>query len=156
MLAPAVRRLLDAGTPVLSLSRNPERLGPHPLLTGVVADWADPAGLRQAARGAYDGPLGVALLWVHTAYRGGVYPVVDELLTDDAVVVEVNGSAAGPSDRKQSEQLLAKPGRTLRRVRLGSVVEGGTRSWLTHDEISAGALRALAGGPDDQAVGEAT
>jgi hypothetical protein len=159
MLAPAVRRLLDEGTPVVSVARRTDRLAPHPLLTQVAADWAAPESLVGAVRRAHPGPFGQALLWVHSGHQQVVYAAVGRLLAPGAAVVTVHGSRGASTDgpdpaAQAAEATIRGSGRSLRRVILGWVPDGSATRWLTHDEISAGAVRALQDGPTTQVVGQ--
>ena len=49
--------------------------------------------------------------------------------------------------------ILQRAGDVIPQI-LGSVADGGSRRWLTHEEISRGSLQALAERASDQVVGE--
>ncbi|MDV6011960.1 hypothetical protein [Haloechinothrix sp. LS1_15] len=155
MLGPAVRTLARDGSLVLSVARRPERLGQVPGVMPVTGDWARPDDLAEAVAAAIaatgcGAPRG-AITWVHSPHTAAVHTAIARLLTRDAVVVNLRGSAGrDPShDAAHVPDAFAQP-RRYRAVVLGftDTAGGGTR-WLTHREISDAALRAL---NDEEAV----
>ncbi|MFC4333604.1 Rossmann-fold NAD(P)-binding domain-containing protein [Salininema proteolyticum] len=140
MLRPAVRSLAEAGSRVLVAARSPKgitEVGPTGSVSFVGAHWERPRELADSVRRAAGGPLERAVLWVHAPFRAAVEDALGDVLADDAVVVRLYGSAA------QEPSPAERPPWTVRNVVLGSKIEAGRRRWLTHGEISSGALRAL-------------
>lgn len=158
MLRPAVHDLLHAGARVVLVARRPERaeIGAADLerLVPVAADWTDPERLGDAVRESVDGrPITEALLWMHTPYDEGVHRVLDPLLSAEATVVQLWGSAG--VDPRHSRPLPEQHGspRSYRSVVLGFAdTSHGTR-WLTDREVSDGALRGLRDTTPEQIVG---
>jgi hypothetical protein len=153
-----VRELLRSGrTVVLVARRASEFEAPVPSsgrLITVDADWRDPerfaAAVAQATRGL---PLEAAVLWVHRPHRDRIVRELADLLPPGAVVVRLWGSGGGDPEA-EARAAVRLDGRSMREVYLGSVTEAHGWRWLTHEEISAGALHALAGGNAEHVVGE--
>ncbi|KAK9235367.1 hypothetical protein V1525DRAFT_410238 [Lipomyces kononenkoae] len=100
----------------------------------VDADWADPSFpvlVGQAIE--QTGPIEKALLWLHDPVA--IIPRILPLI-ENAQTVLVLGSR-----QRQPEILAGKAHITI--VRLGSIQTDSGRRWLTHDEISNGAIAAL-------------
>lgn len=99
-------------------------------------DWTDPSfhdRLTQAVRAGP--PVGRALLWLHRM-EADLLAVLP--LLDGARIVLVLGSTDGhPAD---------VGGRGIVTVRLGRMPSRNGRRWLSHEEISAGAIAALQDG----------
>ncbi len=155
MLAPAVRWLLDTGRTVVLVARRAsafERDAGD--LVAIDTDWSDAHELAEAVRRS---PLrrhvGAVLLWVHLPHRDPVAVALDAVLPRDAMVVRLWGTGSGQprEDARRAPQLA---GRTVCETYLGSVSEPHGWRWLTHDEISTGALEALAGDAREQTIGE--
>lgn len=158
MLRPAVHDLLDEGARVVVVARRPERAASGTdrdgLLVPVTADWAEPRQLAERvvkARG--DQPFAEAILWVHSPYGDGLHPELGSLLTDDAVVVHLWGSAGrDPREGPEVPDAYVQP-RRYRRVVLGFADGSSGTRWLTDDEISGGAVHALTDPAPVQIVG---
>ncbi|MBE3001703.1 hypothetical protein IDM40_23835 [Nocardiopsis sp. HNM0947] len=158
MLRPAVHDLLDSGARVVLVARRPERAAAgapdRGRLVPVAADWKDPQRLGEAVREAVVGrPVTEALLWVHTPHDEGVHRTLDPLLSPDATVVQLWGSAG--ADPRNSRPLPDQysPPRSYRSVVLGFADTARGTRWLTDREISDGALRALRDTAPEQIVG---
>ena len=103
-------------------------------LLAVDADWnSPPFPSRVSAAITEAGPIATALLWLHEPE-----PVLEWLLPliGSARVVLVLGSMAG------QPRLPSMPP-SVATVRLGSMPATHGWRWLTHEEISAGAIAAL-------------
>jgi NAD(P)-dependent dehydrogenase (short-subunit alcohol dehydrogenase family) len=115
----------------------------------VEADWAAPESFAERAEKALNGRAELLVAWVHDAYRAAVLAAVAPLLTPEAAVVEVLGSAAAQPLAGTAEPTL--PEHDTQLVVLGFVRDGESTRWLTHRETSEGVLdavhRALAGRP---------
>ncbi|WP_017612769.1 Rossmann-fold NAD(P)-binding domain-containing protein [Nocardiopsis salina] len=158
MLRPAVHDLLGSGARVVLVSRRPERAAAgapdRGRLVPVAADWSAPERLGEAVREATGGrPMAEALLWVHTPYDEGVHASLDPLLSADATVVQLWGSAG--ADPRLSRPLPGQyaPPRAYRSVVLGFADTARATRWLTDREVSDGALRALSDAAPEQIVG---
>ena len=152
MLAGLTRALVERGHPVTSLSRR----GAMPVAASasnsllqarfspVAVDYRQTGALRDALGRAVSerGPLELAVCWVHT--DGPEVPaLVAEALAPGARLVQVFGTRIWP--------LADVPLHiAYRQVLLGSL--GGR--WLTHEEISTGALAAVDADLPVRVVGE--
>jgi hypothetical protein len=115
-------------------------------LRPVDADWSQGSFPDEVTAAlAEAGPIGTALLWLHQPE-----PVLAWLLPRlrGARIVLILGSRDGRPG-------LPDPVEALATVRLGSVAAAHGRRWLTHAEISAGAVAALQDGAS-RVVGELT
>jgi nucleoside-diphosphate-sugar epimerase len=158
MLRPAVHRLLEERSRVVVVARRPERAASGTArderLIPVAADWAKPRQLVDRvveARGHE--PFGEAILWVHSPSGDALHPELHATLVDDAVVVHLWGSARRDPLRGPGVRDAYAPPRRYRRVVLGFADGPGGTRWLTDEEISAGAVRALADPDPVQIVG---
>ncbi|RRD48421.1 hypothetical protein [Arachnia propionica] len=123
-------------------------------LTAVDADWVRPAEYGQRCRDAVAGRDGLAvILWVHQPHRDAVTVEIDPLLSEATRVVRLWGSSSG--DPRDRARVSRKPrAGSLCEVYLGSTFDGAGRTWLTHEQISQGALEALRGDHREHTVGE--
>ncbi|QFZ24749.1 hypothetical protein EKG83_37835 [Saccharothrix syringae] len=158
MLKGCAEELLEQGWLVLLPSRRPDAsLGQvaraavrgrghvpqqtrHRPLT-VAADWARPAELAERVRVVLDRPADLLVAWVHQSYRDAVLRAVAPLLAPQAPVVEVHDSGAVDPVRGVPDPAL--PGHPTQQVVLGFVRHGGGTRWLSHEEASAGVLKAV-------------
>lgn len=131
MLADATRALAERGHVVTSIARRPAELGPS--VISVALDYREVGEVRRALEEsvAERGPLELALCWVHTD-APHVPSVVAAALHPGGRLVQVFGTRVWPLDPVPLHI-------AYRRVLLGSA-EG---RWLTHAEISSGALHAI-------------
>ncbi|HIW99612.1 MAG TPA: hypothetical protein H9871_05665 [Candidatus Nesterenkonia stercoripullorum] len=148
MLRPAVHALTHRGHSVTAVSRQPGRATPPSTIPGeftaVSADWRDPESLTDAVADAAHGHLfPTAVVWVHSPYRVAVMRGLARLLTADAVVVQVWGSASHDPRDVLDSQGVDLPGRTMCHVMLGYVRLAGISRWLSSAEISDGVVHAL-------------
>lgn len=157
MLRPAVYRLLSQGTQVILVARRPERIAPETSaepLVRVAADWSDPENLAAAVGESTAGRLvPAALLWVHTPYDQGLHQAIDPLLSPTATVVQLWGSAGQDPRRSRPNPAQYRAPRSYRSLMLGFADGPSTTRWLTDQEISDGALRALNDPAEQQLVG---
>lgn len=157
MLGPAVRELLDSARTVVLVARrasNFHHKDDAGRLVTVDADWEDAEQFGETLRRAVHGlNVEAALLWVHLPHRDPVVRVLDDLLPPGAVVVRLWGTGSG-QPREDAHVAARLEGRTMREVYLGSVASPQGWRWLTHSEISAGALEALAGADTHHIVGK--
>ena len=154
MLLPAVRELLERGHTVALVARRPQRAGLHPRLLPVHGDWNDANGLARGVQAS----LGTArpskaILWVHSPYKAAVYAALDSLLSPDAVIVDLTGSAGASPLIARIPEPFCQP-RQYRQVVLGFVGKHGRPTrWLTDQEVSDGSLKALDTPGSPQVVG---
>ncbi|XAM01492.1 hypothetical protein OT109_08855 [Phycisphaeraceae bacterium D3-23] len=107
--------------------------------TGVDADWRDGEGYLEAIESAVarSGPVDLGVVWLH-AEASAILPGLFSLLGGGGCrVIHVLGSSRPAAGRRLAAQ---HTGLVYHTVTLGSVQEGGSRRWLTHDEIVAGVL----------------
>lgn len=148
MLRPAVHELIDRGRRVVVASRRPEQAARPETGRGrfvpVIADWQDPETLIDSIVTATGGrSVTQVVVWVHSPYRTAVMGELEHVVTSDAIVVQVWGSAAEDPRKVLATELVTLPGRSMRDVILGYAIEARASRWLTHTEISDGVLHAL-------------
>lgn len=168
MLAGTVLDLVRRGHPVAVVARREERLrrladaadGAPGRLLPARADWADGAALRTALTAAREtlGAFGLAVLWVHSPHRQRAQAEVAALLADEALVVDVLGSASRDPGGlvPETPEAFRRPGIGYRRALLGFAGEGSRTRWLTDAEISAGVTAAVDGSGESHTVGRLT
>lgn len=153
MLRHGVHDLLAEGATVVLVARRPERVGEHPRLVPVRADWNDPDDFATSLQGALGSVRPAeAVLWVHSQFGEKVHAALDPLLDPNAVVVHLWGSAVSDPRQVPVPPEYAPP-RSYRQVVLGYTGAAGRTRWLTNREISDGALRALRDPSSQQIVG---
>ncbi|MEU1476216.1 hypothetical protein [Streptomyces sp. NPDC005760] len=156
MLSGTVQALADQGCTTAVLARRPgppARTGP---VVAVPVDYTDPAALKDALFKAVrdTGRFRLAVLWVHTPAQASAYGVIAQALTDDALVVEVLGSAAAAPSAPPATAPAPFHGHRYRRVVLGFADgDDGTTRWLSHREISEGVTAALRTPEDLRIIG---
>jgi len=156
MLSGTVRALADDGCTTAVLARRAaSALWAGPVVPMPV-DYTDPAALTDALRRTVrdTGRFRLAVLWVHTPSQAAAYGVIAETLTDDALVVEVLGSAAAAPSAPPATAPAPFRGHRYRRVVLGFADGGdGTTRWLSHREISKGVTTAVRTPGDFRIIG---
>lgn len=156
MLLPAVRQLLWEGKELVVAARRASRAlqGVTGSVTAVDADWSQPAQYARLCMEAIAGRevLGV-LLWEHQPHRDAVTRAIEPLLSQATRIVRLWGSASGDPRVKARASYRPVAG-DLCEVYLGSATGPEGRSWLTHEQISQGALAALRGDCREQTVGD--
>lgn len=156
MLRPAVEQLLREGEAVVVVARHASRTVAE-LPEGSVAvdaDWSRPGEYVQLCAEAVAGRdvLGV-IVWVHQPYRDAITRRIEALLFEGTRIVRLWGSASGDPRAKARASYQPRTG-DLCEVYLGSVAAGEDRSWLTHEQISRGALAALRGNCREHTIGD--
>ena len=149
MLAGAALGLEADGYAVSWLSRSgtlPD--GAHG--TSHICDWESATSLQAAVRSAIEanGLPEIVLAWAHTV--GPVLEIARAISgsTKNVRLHHVLGSSVSDPARKDALARIklgfdGLPGIDWRAICLGFVRSGETSRWLTHDEISAGALAAI-------------
>ena len=133
------------------LCRHPDRFK-HDVAPGVLSrsavDFRDEDSTAQAIEAALerDGPCTTALLWLHSDAESSlrrIFAIFGGVKSNPRVVWILGSAAADPSTSLETRiaELGASP-INLRIAILGYQREGPRSRWLTHDEISAGALKA--------------
>ncbi|RRD42029.1 hypothetical protein [Buchananella hordeovulneris] len=156
MLLPAVRHLLREGEDVVVAARRASRAlqGVTGSVTAIDADWSHPAHYAELCLEAVAGrEVRGVLIWVHQPHRDAVTQAIEPVLSQATRVVRLWGSASGDPRAKARASYQPSVG-DLCEVYLGSVAGPDGRSWLTHEQISQGALTALRGGCREHAVGD--
>mgnify|MGYP006288237199 CR=1 FL=1 len=161
MLAAATRQLASCSEAVTLVARQPEALDGLECeqVERIAVDYhrsealLDHLGRASASQGAFD----LALTWVHGSADTTLGRIAEWLATqaESPRLVDVQGSAAGrPGGASPRHRRLSEiDGVVYQRVILGFVIEDGRSRWLTHDEISAGVLDAVASGVEACVVG---
>jgi len=147
MLAEAtrfVRAHSDRMTLMARTSRGAE-LSPDRLC---LVDWGDEAAVAEALGPSIAAmPPDLALLWIHDGGRRALLWLLRRLAPGPGLVVHVLGSSAGdPRGRDEEVEAIVAAAPRLRYVTvvLGSrALPDGRRRWLTHPEISGGAIEAI-------------
>ena len=149
MLAGTALELETDGYAVSYLSRS-GKLPSGSSGTSHICDWQSETSLKRAVRDAIDahGVPEVILAWAHSV--GPVLELARQVSNPSQTIRlhHVLGSSVSDPSRKDTlsrirlgfEQL---PGIEWRAICLGFVREEGRSRWLSHDEISAGALSAI-------------
>ncbi|KAK9323795.1 hypothetical protein V1517DRAFT_87095 [Lipomyces orientalis] len=138
MLASATRWLVDRSERTILVSRSANQFTcDDARFVPVSADWKHPSFVSLIGEAIkHLGPIQQALLWLHDPEA--ILPSLLPLL-GTARVVLVLGS-------RQAQPAIPSDAAPFAIVRLGSVMTNSGRRWLTHDEISEGAIAALQDG----------
>lgn len=159
MLRHAVHELVDRGSRVVVVARNPDGAAPSETGAGefvpIAADWEAPGSLIDAVSEALNGRrVELVVVWVHAPYRMPLMLELERVVASDAVVVQVWGSAGrDPREALTGERVLLS-GRTNRDVVLGYIAGDDGPRWLTDLEISDGALRAIDQAEASRVIGQ--
>ena len=149
------------GDAVSVVARTMRRIEPltkaYATIVGVPVDYREPDALQTALSGAVaaQGPVDLAVVWMHDDADDAPLIVADHL-GPDALYVHVLGSAAAdPSDPDQpfAVELSALLGPRYRQIILGFIQEERGSRWLTNAEISDGVLKGIASGEQRFIVG---
>jgi hypothetical protein len=135
MLAQATRWLVARSAMTLLVARCASRFAAGGgRVVPLDADWSD-SGFRAAVERALGAapPIHRALLWLHEPEP--ILPWLLPLLPDARVVLVLGLSHGQPA--------LPRTAARIATVRLGSMPVEHGRRWLSHEEISAGAIAAL-------------
>ena len=156
MLLPAVKKLLEEGKVVIVVARHASQAkgGVSKTIEAVDADWSRPEEYGQACRQAVAGRevIGV-ILWVHQPYRDAITQAIEYLLGSHTRVVRLWGSSGG-NPRATSHAAYQPRRGDLCEVYLGRQVSGEGEGWLSHEQISQGALAGLRGTAREYSVGQ--
>lgn len=159
MLRPAVTSLVNRGMTVLVVARRPHRGAPQKPSMGlhipVEADWNDPKTLAQRVQAVLEDRLTPrpmvqgAIIWIHSPYRQAVLDQLEHVLSPEARLLQLWGSAA-----QDPRQVMAAEDHTVRswdtrHLFLGYQRDDGVSRWLTSLEVSQATLHAW----DDESKG---
>lgn len=138
MLAAATRWLAERHPPTLLVSWHAGGFDPgNEALVPLELDWSRAGFVEAIAERLRTFPsLHRALLWIHGPDR--LIPDLAPLLPRPGTVLVLGSASGGPGAVEVPDGIVT--------VRLGSVATATGRRWLTHEEISAGAVAALADG----------
>lgn len=157
MLLPAVEKLCSLGQQVAVVSRHAS----SPEVSGgavgeiipIDADWSKPELYCEAVIKRLEGQVITGMVvWVHRPYRGQIVPVLAKLLTRGGRVVRLWGSSSG-DPRCNASKAPKFPELDVCELYLGAWEIGRERFWLTHDQISDAAVKALYGSMSELVVG---
>ena len=149
MLAGTARGLETDGYSVSYLSRG-GNLPKGSDGTSHICNWESATSLQAAVRGAIEahGLPELVLAWAHTV--GPALDLARQLSSPSQTIRfhHVLGSSVRDPSRKDALRRIKLgfdqlPGIDWRAICLGFVRESGTSRWLSHDEISSGALSAI-------------
>lgn len=148
MLQAASREIARQAKHCSVLGRNPERLQAlkqqahiHPFQV----DYSDPRAFEKLLEDlAPLGPIDLALLWIHRSGQAARQLLYAHLQAQQTPcrLIELHGSAAAAPGRSLENVNLIQNVNVIQ-VILGFKIEGAYSRWLTHAEISQGALDAL-------------
>lgn len=145
MLAGALKTVSDRSEGAIVVARHASKtVKSLPRATAIDLDWRDAAAFETALAPALDGGVDLALLWMHGSGDCSLRWLLERLKHQSCLVVHVLSSAA-PDPTAFRDALDRDAARCrYRTVRLGAVpLPGGGTRWLTDDEISEGAIRAI-------------
>ena len=93
--------------------------------------------------------IDLCLLWMHDSGNTAAMALLEALSNQDILIVHIAGSAAGDPTRQLENvgrRISFGPACTYCPVILGNMPDGDTSRWLTHKEISKGAMDAITTG----------
>lgn len=145
MLAGALKTVVECSDRTIVVARHASKTAKD--LPGTVAldlDWRDAAVFETALVPTLDRGVDLALLWMHGSGDRSLRWLLERLKHQSCLVVHVLSSAApDPTAFRDALNRDAAHCR-YRTVRLGAIaLSGGGTRWLTDDEISQGAIRAI-------------
>ena len=125
-------------------------LAPHAL--HLPTRWDDPDGFSDALAQAQwtNGPIDLAVAWIHSGHEA-TWEVLLDALPTGAMLVEVVGSASldpSKSDLSHRDSTRAMGVHHVRAALGYALRDDGRARWLTHDEISLGVLDVVASSRD--------
>ncbi len=147
MLRPALDELAEARERTIVVARraaaaHAARAVPCPEVVTLDLDWQDPGAVSSIAPHLGE-DLDLALLWIHSTANGFWSELMTLLVRRPCTVVQVLGNRGDPVElRRLVAELGPASGFRYLSVKLGAIQEGRRWRWLTHDEISAGAVTA--------------
>ncbi|MBB5180964.1 NAD(P)-dependent dehydrogenase (short-subunit alcohol dehydrogenase family) [Planomicrobium koreense] len=159
MLAQASVWLSENGYHVSVIGRNPGKiqqlLEQNPTqLTPVLVNYTNTEELAEKIRcnQQKNGPIELVVAWVHST-GPQVIPCVLEMLPAIQPVefFHVNGSSSNLKDIKARTALTKHV--FYHQIQLGFKIENGISRWLTHEEISQGAIEAVLSGKSESVIG---
>ncbi len=120
---------------------------PHQSAKGLAIDYSDPTAFWRAFDDRINvADLELALLWVHDHGKPVLIELLRRLTSHNVKTIHVSGSATG-NPAKQMERvgqyIDPTTGALYIPVVLGAMKTPNGQRWLTHEEISQGAIRAI-------------
>ncbi len=163
MLADAARWVVERSRRAVVVGRNGARLRAVAAAGAVTMLHADVRRTSELQDGlecqtAAHGPFDLALVWLHGDANAAL-PIIAQWVGGHEgtgrMVIALGCEAEDPSlGGEEPEQSHAVPGiRTVESVVLGFIRRGGNSRWLTHEEISRGAIDAMNSGRRRTIVG---
>jgi len=151
MLAGAVRGLLARGWSVSVLARRASAFAMRqPGVVGLDCDYNDADAFAATLNRARDGegPIGLAVGWFHTLAPSPILAGRTGAADAPGRFFHVLGSAMADPERpdrlaRAARAAEAAPHCAYRQVVLGFTLQGPGARWLSHEEISAGVLKAI-------------
>lgn len=106
-------------------------------------DWYAPRAIEALEPYLAEG-VDLALLWIHSSAAELWSDLMARLVRRPCTVAQVLGNRGEPGElRRQVEAQEPVAGFRYLTVKLGTINEGRSWRWLTHDEISAAAVAAV-------------
>ena len=163
MLLEAVYWLAEQGHEVTVVGRNEHKLrrltDRHASLHPVLADYYDldqfVSVLKDAV--AQRGHFTRVIAWIHDRQETIIQRLYSEFFSDPTHRWELFHVLGSGSNLEEIEKKLNPPQNCkYHQIKLGFVIEGDHSRWLTHAEISAGAIDSMKSGRDVTIVGTLT
>ena len=145
MLRGALDHICSEANQVLSVSRHTHALPAH--ARAATLDYADPIKFMAALNEECDlSKIDLAVLWMHDNGNKAAMALLEALSEQPCLIIHVAGSAAGNPDRqfkKVTSRVPFGPTTNYCPVILGNMPSDEGTRWLTHEEISQGAIGAI-------------
>lgn len=156
MLLPAAKELSEQGLEVAVVARHASdvvRTVATELIIPIDADWSEPEKYLDTVRSAMQQHTVTGMItWIHRPYRDQLMLGLAELVEPGGRIVRLWGSSSGDPATIAARSPRPK-GFSLCEVYLGANRQGNNMSWLSHEQISRGALEALRGEMSELTVG---
>jgi hypothetical protein len=144
MLAGALDAICTNSDRTIVVARHASRSHSRASTTALDLDWRRSDTFETALAPHLASGVDLALLWMHGSGDASQHLLLDRLKVQDCLVIHVLSSMA-PDPRTFRDALDRDKARCrYRTLRLGAIASpGGGSRWLTHEEISAGAIQAI-------------
>lgn len=158
MLLPAAYELHAQGYHVAIAARHASKLTPPDDGSSsrwimIDTNWTNPDHYIKACRDALISfTITSLIVWIHRPYRDSIMVKLDQLLPSTCRIIRLWGSSNG-DPRRIAAQAPLPSSANICEVYLGAHRRSAGYSWLTHEEISHGAIEALLGSMTELTIG---